>query len=216
MIYGRLFSVFYRWFLAVVSYTGGAVVVCSGLNLWSEVNGQLFGMFVWATFQAQTSYLGWYFLYNLQPLKGYLFAVIVMTTVHLLSVWFIFFKGDDQLPRWPFFKSAVRSEKHSKFKTGFEGKRIVKLFINGFVPAIWPIGFLSLKKNPLKFGMFSILAGNALKLTVFAIAFEFIVSTKDTLIMIVVITLVILAIITPYRRIIEKFSTNSNKLCRPE
>lgn len=197
-------EIFSRRLGAFLIYCGSVLLFCFGLSFVSpKVGAFLF----WTLVQGESSYIGWRYL-GFHPLRGYLLIVLIVSTLHLIAMWFIFFKGEGPLLDLPLVKRFFNPGRYPRLWATLERKRSrTGLFNVGLIPSVWSIGFLYQREHPMKFGVATVLLGNATKLTVFAVVYSFNLSFEWAFVVIAAIVVFTFAL----PRVIELLLPKNNR-----
>ncbi|MCP6720055.1 MAG: hypothetical protein KJI72_01845 [Patescibacteria group bacterium] len=191
--------------MALFIYVGSVMGVCLVLSFFSpQVGAFLFWTFV----QGESSYLLWHYFYGLHPLKGYLPIVLTTGTIHLAMIWFIVFRGKGPLLDLPIAKRLFNPARYSRLQARMNKKRNrATIFSVGIIPTIWWVGFLHLRKHPMRMGVATVLLGNVVKLTTFSVVFWLGVSVGWAFFAVAMVALA--AFFSP--RLVERFFPNNNQ-----
>jgi len=157
------------WFFG--GYLIAQFIACLSLSLWWPTAGAALFHTFW---QGESSYLTWRYLgYDLHPLKEYFLIVLGTGTIQLTAFWYTVFKNGASLLDLPTPQRIFNPNRFPGFyglvlRTGRLG-----LFAAGLCPEVWPVAFLVQRHRPLKFGVLTVLLGNATKLAGWALVCHF-------------------------------------------
>lgn len=159
-----------RRIVPVLTYFGLELALCLALSFYSvEAAASLY----WTVWQGESAYFAWHTFFGFHPLRGYLAVVLSAATFRLLAMWLVLFYGSKppldhpwvknifNPERFPGLWAQVRKEKSRRF-----------IFSTGLVPGIWWLGYLALRQSPMEWGVATVVLGNIVKLTLFALVFS--------------------------------------------
>lgn len=186
--------------IAYVVYWVFVATFCFLLSFWLETRWFLFLTFA----KGEVAYPIWHSSTGIS-IWAFLPIVLLTGTIGLAACWFILFRGNDSISKLWLVRRWFNPKRHRRFGSRLRKKEHLRLFVYGLTPQIWFIGFFYLTQNKTKWGLMTILAGNATKLFVFAVAFHVAFLSKYALIIILAIAFVVFF---PFRRVIEKILPN--------
>lgn len=157
-------ELYWRVGLAVF-YVLVVLLVCVGASFFEPVAGvALLHTFV----NAESAYV-WWSGFGFHPLLGYLPVVLTTGTMNAVVVWLVVFFGESPL-LLSFVRWLDKRERRAP-RLGNSTHRYLGLFALGLFPSLYPLGFIRIKREPIRGGFVTVLAGNAVKLVYFAMLY---------------------------------------------
>lgn len=158
-----------RRFKAGLIYLGSEAVFCLTLALWS---GKAAFALYWTFWNAESGYVWWHEYFNLHPLREFLIIALATGTARNAAWWFIVFRGEGALLELPFVRKRFNLDRYPGLREKIQRHTThPNLFLAGVTPWAYPFGYLAQRENPIRLGVATILLGNAVKLTAFAVIY---------------------------------------------